>query len=73
MEGLYHCLNRSILYLLSRNTDSIADQMSVLEALHKLTTNRSVYKVYEFSALTEFITDLLFLGRETTNWILLDV
>ncbi|GBP47766.1 WD repeat and FYVE domain-containing protein 3 [Eumeta japonica] len=40
LEGLHHCLNRTILYLLSRSTDSIADQMSVLEALHKLTTNR---------------------------------
>lgn len=40
LECLYHCLNRSILFLLSRPTDSIADQMSVLEALHKLTTNR---------------------------------
>lgn len=39
-EGLHHCLNRSTLFLLSRPTDSIADQMSVLEALHKLTTNR---------------------------------
>ncbi|CAH0558995.1 unnamed protein product [Brassicogethes aeneus] len=42
LECLYHCLNRSILYLLSRPTDSIADQMSVLEALHKLTTNRLI-------------------------------
>lgn len=42
LEGLHHCLNRSILYLLSRPTDSIADQMSVLEALHKLTTNRLI-------------------------------
>ncbi|XP_074041175.1 WD repeat and FYVE domain containing 3 bchs isoform X2 [Leptinotarsa decemlineata] len=41
-ESLYHCLNRSILFLLSRPTDSIADQMSVLEALHKLTTNRLI-------------------------------
>lgn len=40
IEGLYHCLNRIILYLLSRATDSVADQMSVLEALHKLTTHR---------------------------------
>ncbi|XP_041988446.1 WD repeat and FYVE domain-containing protein 3 isoform X2 [Aricia agestis] len=40
LEGLHHCLNRAILYLLSRSTESIADQMSVLEALHKLTTNR---------------------------------
>ncbi|CAH1111054.1 unnamed protein product [Psylliodes chrysocephalus] len=42
LESLYHCLNRSILFLLSRPTDSIADQMSVLEALHKLTTNRLI-------------------------------
>lgn len=42
LECLYHCLNRTILFLLSRSTDSIADQMSVLEALHKLTTNRFV-------------------------------
>lgn len=40
MECLYHCLNRCILFLLSRPTDTIAQQMSVLEALHKLTTNR---------------------------------
>lgn len=40
LECLYHCLNRCILFLLSRPSDSIADQMSVLEALHKLTTNR---------------------------------
>lgn len=40
LECLYHCLNRSILFLLSRPTETIADQMSVLEALHKLTTNR---------------------------------
>ncbi|XP_034186854.1 WD repeat and FYVE domain containing 3 bchs isoform X3 [Osmia lignaria lignaria] len=40
MEGLHHCLNRTILFLLSRPTDSIADQMAVLEALHKLTTHR---------------------------------
>lgn len=40
MEGLHHCLNRTILFLLSRATDSIADQMAVLEALHKLTNHR---------------------------------
>ncbi|XP_063226772.1 WD repeat and FYVE domain-containing protein 3 isoform X2 [Bacillus rossius redtenbacheri] len=41
-EGLYHCLNRTILFLLSRRTDSIADQMIVLEALHKLTNHRGL-------------------------------
>ncbi|KAF6208268.1 hypothetical protein GE061_016722 [Apolygus lucorum] len=42
VDTLYHCLNRTILFLLSRGTDSIADQMSVLEALHKLTNNRNM-------------------------------
>ncbi|XP_050428058.1 WD repeat and FYVE domain-containing protein 3 [Adelges cooleyi] len=42
MEGFYHCLNRTTLFLLSRNTDSIASQMPVLEALHKLTTHRTL-------------------------------
>ncbi|XP_050700499.1 WD repeat and FYVE domain-containing protein 3-like isoform X2 [Eriocheir sinensis] len=42
LESIYHCLNRTILYLLSRPTDSIAAQMSILEALHKLTTHRTV-------------------------------
>lgn len=42
LECLYHCLNRTILFLLSRSSDNIADQMSVLEALHKLTTNRII-------------------------------
>jgi len=40
LEGLYRCLNRTILFLLSRSTESVAQQMAVLEALHKLTTHR---------------------------------
>lgn len=40
LEQLHHSLNRIILYLLSRPTESVADQMAVLEALHKLTTHR---------------------------------
>lgn len=42
LEGLYHCLNRTILFLLSRATETLTQQMSVLEALHKLTTHRYV-------------------------------
>ncbi|KAF7990932.1 hypothetical protein HCN44_000737 [Aphidius gifuensis] len=42
LEGLYHCLNRTTLFLLSRSTDTITDQMTVLEALHKLTTHRLI-------------------------------
>lgn len=41
LESIYHCLNRTVLYLLSLHTDSIAAQMSVLEALDKLTAQRS--------------------------------
>jgi hypothetical protein len=40
--GLYHSLNRTTLFLLSRSTDNIADQMAVLEALHKLTNHRGL-------------------------------
>jgi WD repeat and FYVE domain-containing protein 3 len=40
LEQLHHSLNRTILFLLSRPTETVADQMAVLEALHKLTTNR---------------------------------
>lgn len=40
MEGLHHCLNRTILFLLSRSTESTPDQMAVLQALHKLTEHR---------------------------------
>lgn len=40
LEQLHHSLNRIILYLLSRPTETVADQMAVLEALHKLTTHR---------------------------------
>jgi len=51
MEGLHHCLNRTILFLLSRATDSIADQMAVLEALHKLTTHRYVQFTEKYMCL----------------------
>lgn len=40
LEQLHHSLNRVILFLLSRPTETVADQMAVLEALHKLTTHR---------------------------------
>ncbi|XP_076043582.1 WD repeat and FYVE domain containing 3 bchs isoform X2 [Oratosquilla oratoria] len=42
LESIYHCLNRTILYLLSRPADSIAAQRAILEGMHKLTTHRSV-------------------------------
>lgn len=40
LEQLHHSLNRIILYLLSRPTETVTEQMAVLEALHKLTTHR---------------------------------
>ena len=40
LDNIYRCLNRCILFLLSRPADSISEQMSLLEALHKLTNHR---------------------------------
>uniref|UniRef100_A0A1B6CRC4 Uncharacterized protein n=1 Tax=Clastoptera arizonana TaxID=38151 RepID=A0A1B6CRC4_9HEMI len=42
LEGLYHCLNRTILFLLSRGAESIADQVPILETLHKITNHRGL-------------------------------
>lgn len=39
LDNLYRCLNRCVLYLLSRPVD-VVTQTSVLETLHKLTTHR---------------------------------
>lgn len=40
LEQLHHSLNRIILYLLSRPTETLTEQTAVLETLHKLTTHR---------------------------------
>lgn len=40
LEQLHHSLNRIILYLLSRPTETVTEQMAILETLHKLTTHR---------------------------------
>ena len=40
LDTLYTCLNRTILFELSRPTDSIAKRTAVLDALHRLATNR---------------------------------
>ncbi|XP_058460935.1 WD repeat and FYVE domain-containing protein 3 isoform X2 [Malaya genurostris] len=42
LDQLYHSMNRCILYLLSRSTETVSEQMVVLETLHKLTTNRLI-------------------------------
>ena len=44
LEGIYRCLNRTILYMLSRPHSTAAQQQlsGTLEVLHKLTTNRSI-------------------------------
>ena len=40
LDSVYHCLNRAVLYILSRPTDSVGEQLKVLEALHTLTNHR---------------------------------
>ena len=43
LDNIYRCLNRCIqciLYILSRPAESVSEKMSILEDLHKLTTNR---------------------------------
>ena len=42
LDPVYRCLNRTILYQLSRRLETVADQMSALDSLHKLTSNRSL-------------------------------
>ena len=39
---MYKSLNRTVLYQLSRPISSVADQTNILDALHKLTVNRSL-------------------------------
>ena len=40
LDNVYRCMNRCVLFLLSRPTDFVSQQTSVLETLHKLTSNR---------------------------------
>ena len=42
LEGIYKSLNRTILYMLSRPHSSVASQMTVLEVLHKVTSDRNI-------------------------------
>ena len=42
LDTIYRCLNRTILYQLSRPMTAVADQTNLLDALHKLTSNRSL-------------------------------
>ncbi|KAI8741991.1 WD repeat and FYVE domain-containing protein 3 isoform X1 [Biomphalaria glabrata] len=42
LDPIYKCLNRTILFQLSRPIDSVASQAGVLEALHVLTSNRNL-------------------------------
>ena len=41
LEGIFRCLNRTVLYMLSRPIRGVADQTAIMEVLHKLMTNRS--------------------------------
>ena len=42
LEGIFRSLNRTILYMLSRPVAGVADQMAVMEVLHKLMSSRAV-------------------------------
>ena len=42
LDVIYKCLNRAILYQLSRPMYHVSEQMNVLDALHQLTSNRSL-------------------------------
>ena len=42
LEGIYKSLNRTILYMLSRPHLNVAEQMGVLEVLHKIVDNRNL-------------------------------
>ncbi|CAF3844508.1 unnamed protein product [Rotaria magnacalcarata] len=42
MDGLFRSLNRTILFELSRKIDSFGDQMTALDALHRLANNRQL-------------------------------
>ncbi|CAF4901450.1 unnamed protein product, partial [Rotaria sp. Silwood1] len=42
MDSLFRSLNRTILFELSRKTDSFGDQMTALDALHRLANNRQL-------------------------------
>ncbi|XP_064637335.1 WD repeat and FYVE domain-containing protein 3-like isoform X3 [Lineus longissimus] len=42
LDAIYKCLNRTILYQLSRPTYNVAEQMNIMDSLHKLTSNRSL-------------------------------
>ncbi|KAK2144407.1 hypothetical protein LSH36_759g01035 [Paralvinella palmiformis] len=42
LDGIYKCLNRTILFQLSRPMYTVADHTNILEALHKLTENRTL-------------------------------
>ncbi|KAL4240237.1 WD repeat and FYVE domain-containing protein 3 [Mactra antiquata] len=42
LDSVYKSLNRTILFQLSRPVDSVSGQTHVLDALHKLTSNRSL-------------------------------
>lgn len=42
LEGIYRCLDRTILYLLSRPHKDVISSVSVLEVLHKIMANRSI-------------------------------
>jgi hypothetical protein len=50
LDNIYRCLNRCILFLLSRPADLISEQMSLLKALHKLTNRKYVNLTFKMNS-----------------------
>lgn len=42
LDSIYHSLNRTILYQLSRPADSVVEQMAILESLQKIISHRNI-------------------------------
>jgi len=42
LDSVYKSLNRTVMYLLSRPVNGVSDQMAILDALHRLTSHRSL-------------------------------
>ena len=64
LDNIYRCLNRCVLYILSRPAESVSEQMSILEALHKLTTHR-----YTCPSLKISFSNLFLTGQEFGVWV----
>jgi hypothetical protein len=80
LDSLYSCLNRTILFELSREADCLARRTAVLDTLHRLKDNRSLvfgpgnFDLEFISCLTHCLLELtssrhqVVLGEAQTQW-----